>query len=141
MKILIAEDEFTSRKLLQTFLSPLGETDIAVNGEEAIKVFSMAMDEKKPYDLICLDIMMPEKDGQAVLKEIRAREDEKGIGGLNGVKVIMTTALKDKKNIFDAFRNGCEAYVVKPIDKVKFMQQIQELGLLEHSHQTSKEEK
>jgi two-component system chemotaxis response regulator CheY len=130
MKTLIVEDEFTSRRVLQKFLSEYGETDAAVNGKEAIKAFKMALEEGSAYDLICLDIMMPDMDGQSVLKEIRSLEEKKGIGGLHGVKVIMTTALGDKKNVFDAFRNGCEAYVVKPVDKAKFLEQVRHLGLI-----------
>jgi DNA-binding response OmpR family regulator len=54
MKILIVEDDFLTRHLLQSFLTPYGSFDITVNGLEAIKAFEMALDEKAPYDLICL---------------------------------------------------------------------------------------
>ncbi|MEW5814115.1 MAG: response regulator [Spirochaetota bacterium] len=130
MKVLIVEDEFGSRKLLQKFLSPYGECDMAVDGEEAIEAFSLALKEEEPYDLICLDIMLPEMDGQAVLKRIREIEKEKGVLGFRGVKIIMTTALNDPKNIMDAFKSQCEAYVPKPISKQKLLEEIKALGLL-----------
>lgn len=130
MKTLIVEDEFTSRKILSKYLAPFGEVHVAIDGHEATKAFKEAHDEKEKYDLVCLDIMMPGMDGQAVLKEIRALEASKGIGGLQGVKIIMTTALGDKKNIFEAFRQGCEAYIVKPIEKMKFIDQLKSLGLV-----------
>ena len=66
MRILIVEDDFPARKLLQTFLAPYGETDIVVDGEEAMEAFMIALDEGRPYDLICLDIMLPKKSGQSV---------------------------------------------------------------------------
>lgn len=131
MRILIVEDDFVSRRLLLTILSKYGQCDIAVNGTEAIEAFKLSLDEGKRYDLICLDIMMPEKDGHQVLKEIRDIEKSFGILGLDGVKVIMTTALADTKNIVDAFREQCEAYMVKPIEKNKLMNKIEELGLIE----------
>ena len=92
MKILIVEDDFISRKLMQKFLDPYGETDVAVNGEEALDAFQMAWKEDSPYDLICLDIMMPQKDGQEVLRTIRAIETGKGLEGEKSAKILMTTA-------------------------------------------------
>ena len=130
VKILIVEDEFGSRKLLQKFLSPYGICDMAVDGEEAVEAFSIAMNEEEPYDLVCLDIMLPKKDGQQVLKEIRDIEKEKGIFGYKGVKIIMTTALSDPKNILEAFKSQCEAYIPKPITKQKLLEEMKGLGLL-----------
>jgi two-component system, chemotaxis family, chemotaxis protein CheY len=130
LKILIVEDEFGSRKLLQKFLSPYGICDLAVDGEEAVEAFALALKEKEPYDLICLDIMLPKKDGQTVLKEVRKIEADAGIQGLSGVKVIMTTALNDPKNIIQAFNSQCEAYIPKPISKQKLLEEMRGLSLL-----------
>jgi two-component system chemotaxis response regulator CheY len=134
MRVLIVEDELTSRIVLQEMLQeilPYANCYSAINGGEAIKAFSLAWEEKNPFVLICLDIKMPEMDGQEVLKEIRELEAEKGIGGLSGVKIIMTTVLGDHKNIIKAFREQCEAYIVKPIKKKELIEQIKSLGLLE----------
>jgi two-component system chemotaxis response regulator CheY len=131
VKILIVEDEFGSRKLLQKFLSPYGVCDMAVDGAEAVEAFSLALREKEPYDLICLDIMLPKMDGQEVLKEVRKMEKENGIHGLDGVKVIMTTALDDSKNIMEAFKSQCESYITKPIAKQKLLDEMKGLGLLD----------
>jgi len=118
MKILIVEDDFTSRRLLQEFLKPYGQCDIAVHGKEAVRAFKQAWIEKEPYNLICLDIMMPELDGQDTLKQIRAFEKERGISGPHEVKVIMTTALDTPRDVIEAFyRGGCTSYLVKPIDR------------------------
>jgi len=85
--------------LLQRILSPLGECYIAVNGKEAIESFILAKKNKEPYDLICLDILMPEMDGQTVLQQIREMEERDDISGANRVKIIMTTALDDSESI------------------------------------------
>ncbi len=131
MKILIVDDDFLSRKLLHFILAPYGHCDIAVNGEEAIRAFKLAMDEKKPYDLICLDIMMPEMDGQEAIKKIRKIEKEKGIGAVDEVKVIMITALGDTRNVIDAFYfGGATSYLVKPIDHNKVVKELENLGLM-----------
>jgi PleD family two-component response regulator len=68
MRTLIVEDNHTNRLLLQSVLSIYGECHIAVNGREAVAAFRVAQERGKMYDLICMDIMMPEMDGQTALK-------------------------------------------------------------------------
>jgi len=131
MRTLVVEDDFMSRLLLQRLLKPFGESDVAVNGKEAIVAFRLALQENDPYKLVTLDIMMPEMDGQTVLKELRSMEAERGIGGLDGAKIVMTTALHDSKNIIQAFKSQCDGYLVKPIDRRKLVDQLQSLGLID----------
>ena len=78
MRTLIVEDDFTSRILLQTFLSRYGECHIAVNGTEAIEAFRTANAQNRRYDLICMDIIMPEMDGDEALRQIRSIEQASG---------------------------------------------------------------
>jgi two-component system, chemotaxis family, chemotaxis protein CheY len=130
MKTLIVEDDFASRKLMHKYLASLGECDVVVDGQEALEAFQIAMNEKAPYDLICLDIMLPKKDGQEVLKEIRDIEEQHGKIGSDGTKVIMTTALGDAKNVLSAFRSQCEAYLQKPISQEQLYREMRELNLL-----------
>lgn len=130
MKSLIVEDDFTSRLLMQKFLAPYGESHVAVNGNEAIEAFTLAINSDEPYQLICLDIMMPEMDGHATLKEIRAFEENKGIMVGDGVKIIMTTALGDMDNKLTAVKEFCDAYLVKPIDRSKILELIDSFGLI-----------
>ena len=131
MKILIVEDEFISRTLLSEMLSDYGVCHIATDGREAVEVLERSFTDKEQYDLVCLDIMMPEMNGQEVLSEIRRMEDEYGIGGNEATKVIMTTALDDSQNIIRAFTEGrCEAYLTKPIEKDKLFGQLKDLKLI-----------
>lgn len=129
MKSLVVEDDFAARKLMQRWLSQVSDCDIAVNGIEAVDAFNEALTNGDPYDLICLDIMMPQMDGHQALEAIRQIESEQGIVGLDGVKVIMTTALGDSKHVMGAFREGCEAYIVKPIEKQNLLTEMEKLGL------------
>ena len=80
LRILLAEDDFACRLLLQTFLSRYGECHIAVNGREAVDAFRAALDSGQGYDLICMDIMMPEMDGREAVRQIRAIEEARGFG-------------------------------------------------------------
>ncbi len=130
MRILIVEDDFTSRVLLQSFLSRYGESHIAVNGAEAVAAFATALQENHPYDLICMDIMMPEMDGQGAVKQIRELEEREGINSTQGVKIIMTTALDDPKSVFQAFKSLCDSYLVKPINTGELLSRMRDLRLL-----------
>ncbi len=132
MRALVVEDDFTSRKLLQKILSPFGDVDIAVNGLEAIDAFKLSLSEDRPYDLICMDIMMPEMDGQQALKKVRALEKEHHIAPADEVKVVMTTALDDPKNVVEAYyKGGATSYVPKPIDKHMLLHLLKNLGVIE----------
>ena len=130
MKILLAEDDFVTRKFMVNFLSKYGERDVTVDGMEAVDAFMMALDDEEPYDLVCLDVMMPVMDGYQVLKAIRDIETQKGIPKSERVKVIMTTALNDERNVKMAFELGCEAYAGKPIDMEKFEKVLKKLELI-----------
>jgi len=130
MRFLIADDDFTSRKVLQSILQDYGSCDIAVNGLEAFEACITAYEVGNPYDLICLDIMMPEMDGQEALIKIRDYEDNMGITSGKFSKVMMTTAIGDFENIVNAFDEQCEAYVVKPLDMKKVITALAKLELL-----------
>jgi two-component system chemotaxis response regulator CheY len=130
MRTLIVEDDFTSRLMLQSFLARYGECHIAVNGMEAVAAFRAALASGQLYDLICMDIMMPEMDGQTAVKEIRGLEEAGGTLSSNGVKIIMTTALDDEKNVIEALRRSCNAYLIKPIDRAKLLDYITALHLI-----------
>ena len=131
MKILIAEDDLASRRFLSKFLTQYGEVDQVVDGLEALDAYLMAIKEKTPYDLICLDIMMPKVDGVKVLKAIRDFEIKQGVISDQRVKVIMTTALAETDYVNQAFEIGCEAYAAKPIDTNKMLEVIKKLGLIQ----------
>ncbi len=130
-KFLIVEDEFTSRKLLESFLAPYGDVDIAVNGIEAIEAFKLAIRLGKPYDLICMDIVMPELDGHEALQQIRELEEKYEVRPKDEVKIIMITILTDPKNVVEAYyKGGATTYIPKPIDRGIFLQTLQNLDVI-----------
>lgn len=131
MKILLAEDDYVTRKAMDSFLSKYGECDVTVDGMEAVDAFMLALEEDEPYDLVCLDVMMPVMDGYQALMGIRNLEKERGIEKSKQAKIIMTTALNDEKNVKMAFELGCTIYSGKPIDQARFEQALKKLGLVE----------
>ena len=130
MRILIVEDVQVNRQFLLALLAPLGPCDTAGNGQEAIEAFEAARQQGCPYDLICMDTILPEMTGRDAVAEIRRREMENNILGPKGTKIIMTTALESPLNVAGTFRDGCEAYLSKPVTREKIYQEIFELGLI-----------
>lgn len=130
MKILIAEDDFASRKSIKNFLQQYGECDITVDGMEAIDAFLMAMEQGENYDLVCLDVMMPVMDGYQALKGIRDIEKKHGVSASQASKIIMTTALNEERNVRKAFDMGCTVYCAKPIDLERLKKALIKLELI-----------
>lgn len=131
MKSLIVEDEFAARRLLQIYLAPFGECDIAINGIEAVKIIEQVINNGVPYDLICLDINMPQMDGMETLKLIRQIEKTNGISEQRRARIIMTSSNAESKYIDGSHDQGCQAYLVKPIRKRDLLAEIERLGLIE----------
>ena len=137
MRVLIVEDDFIGSHLMKKFLEADCFCHLAFDGKEAIEAFEAALKEEKPYDLLCLDIMMPEVSGIDVLRTIRKMEQERGIPPDKGVKVIMTTALNDADVIMESFDARCDGYIVKPIRKETLFEEIENLGLMVRDKQPS----
>lgn len=133
MRTLIVDDDTIGRRLMVKYLEPYGEIDVAGDGLEALQAFILATTENRPYDLICLDIMMPLMDGQETLRRIRQFEDKFALKERNRVKVIMTTALADRDHIMQAAVDKCSAYLVKPIEKAQLLDKLKSLGFLPES--------
>ena len=128
MKTLIVEDDFTSRLLLQEIMKQFGPAHIAVNGREAVDAVRTGMESGESYDVICLDIMMPEMDGYEALSQIRALEEARGILPPRGAKIFMVTALDGITNVARGFRGLCDSYLVKPVEKARLIEQLRRFG-------------
>lgn len=138
LRALIVDDDFYCRSYLQEILHPYAYCDIAVNGDEAIFAFRRAWSENKPYDLICLDLVMPEIDGHKALREIRAIEKEMGVAKDKQVKIIITTVLDNSKETHDAFfLGGATSFLVKPIEESLLLAELRKLGLISAQRQAT----
>jgi len=130
VKTLIVEDDFTNRLVLQRFPSRYGECHVAVNGKEAIEAFRLARNDGRGYDLICMDILMPEMDGHQAVQEIRGLEKEEGIAPATAVRIFMTTALSDLPNVTKSAQEHCDDYLLKPIDTGRLLHDLKSFGLV-----------
>jgi len=130
MKSLIVEDDYTSQYLMQRILEPFGPYHIAEDGRQAVQAVQAALDKGEPFDLICLDIMMPKMGGQEALRQIRELEAARGIAPGEGARIIMSTALADRANVVRSGVQGCDRYLLKPINRKQMLDALHKLGLI-----------
>ncbi len=120
IQLLLVEDNVLNQKLIFLTLSKYGfQIDVANNGEEAVNCL-----EKKDYDIILMDLMMPVMDGLEATRQIREMEKDSGKSNV----IVGLTA-----NTYDADRdkclqNGMDEYMEKPFDIEKFEEIIGKFG-------------
>ena len=130
MRTLVVDDDLVSRRLMRGLVSSFSECEVAVNGRDALELFTNRYTTGAPFDLICLDIMLPEMDGYEVLAAIRAFEDQAEVKEEQRVKVLLLTALEDPKVIGNAYLAGCQAIMCKPIDRQKLSNALTLAGVI-----------
>lgn len=129
MKVLVVEDDQAGLLLLRRYLESLGQIDTAERGDEAIDLFQRALESKQPYDLVCLDIMLPGTSGQEALMAMRVLEQKHGILGLDRCKILMITALNDPSQILASFREQCDGYLPKPLFYNRLVEELAKLKI------------
>ena len=126
-RFLVVDDIDTGRKVLAAMMSRFGRVDVAGSAAEALEKLGAADEEGDAYDLLLLDIMMPEMDGIQLL--CRVREQERRTGK-PPAKAVMTTALDEREHIEAALEAGASGYLLKPLSIGKVTSQLQKLNLL-----------
>ncbi|MEI8389604.1 MAG: response regulator [bacterium] len=130
MKSLVVDDDFTCAFMYKLQLSKYGQCDTFSNGLDAIKAYEASLNSSNPYDLMLIDIMMPDMNGYEVLKIIREIEEEKLISFPFNAKIILTTGLDDTENRQNEkeLDHISETYLVKSNDPNALMNKLILLG-------------
>ncbi|MDX1438120.1 MAG: adenylate/guanylate cyclase domain-containing protein [Anaerolineales bacterium] len=106
--LLVVDDNKVNRLLLARGLEQQGHSvDFAVNGREALEVVRM-----RPFDLILLDIQMPELDGYQVLEELVSDPE------LRNIPVVMTSSTDELSSVARCIEMGAEDFLTKPVNPV-----------------------
>jgi CheY-like chemotaxis protein len=109
-RILLAEDVEINREIVWTLLEPtLLEIDCAANGAEAVRMFREAPEK---YDMIFMDLQMPEMDGYEATKSIRALETPKA----KNIPIIAMTANVFREDVESCLAAGMNSHVGKPLN-------------------------
>src|ERR1051325_9633794 len=110
--LLVIDDEPGIRESLESLLTDEGyAVDLAPTGEDGLRLL-----DRKPFDLVLLDVMLPDKSGLEVLRDIRSTNQS--------LAVVMITAYGSVENAVEAIRNGASNYVTKPWDNERLLAEI-----------------
>ena len=141
MKILIVDDEKISRKILANKLKSVGDCIVVDSSKKALELFDKGLEEKKPFDLISLDISMPIMDGRQLLETIRKKEKKLKLDKKDRVKIIMVTARMNMSTIKECIKLGCNGYLSKPVSKYQLLDNLERMGFGKLENDKSKKDK
>jgi len=131
MKSLIVEDDRISSQVLEKMISRHGGYQVVRNGQQAVDSFRQAQESGAPYDLVLMDIMMPEVNGLQSVAALRQLESSRGVPRAKRVRIVMTTALDDPRTIMKAlYESDADSYLVKPIRLQKLEEELRSLQLI-----------
>lgn len=130
LKCLIVDDDELGRELIAHYLEHIAVCEMAENGVQAVEMFRRAFESSTPYDLIILDIVMPEMDGHIAGNEMRLIEKEWGVSINNGVNIIVLSSLHTPNDVIQAYvSTRSAAHIVKPVKPAKLLSTLSKLGL------------
>ena len=129
MRSLVVDDARVTQLILEKILGFYGDCQVAGNGTEAMQAVAAAFDERRPFDLICLDMGLPDFGGLQLLTKIRAFEEERQIADEQRVRVIAITAASDAATVKAVMQMG-DGYILKPINRERLIRDIQNFGLI-----------
>lgn len=129
MKILVVDDELVSRKKMLKIVSNFGACDEVEDGKGAIESVKKALESWNLYQLITLDISLPDIRGTEVLSLIRKLEDARGLDAEEKAKILIVTAHSDVDTVKSCI-GKCDGYVIKPFNKEGMTEKIKKTGLL-----------
>ena len=130
MKTLIVDDQIVSRMKIQKIMEGFCEIDAVDCGQAAIDAYKKSLEIKTPYNLITLDVSMPDLDGREVLKTIRDLETNHQIDKDQQVKILMITSSSDKETVLSSIQAGCDDYLVKPLNREAISHKLKKFGLI-----------
>ena len=130
LSVLVAEDNEINALLMRSLLTRLGHhAVITTNGEEALESWLAAKSAGTPYDLVLMDIQMPQLDGIETTKQIRAREAGQPGRRTPILALTANTLVEDRYACFEA---GMDGFLIKPLDREKLAEALAGLAASRH---------
>lgn len=131
MKFLFVDDDDSILLFLEECLAPYATCVPARNGGEALASFEQAMDANAPFTAVFMDILMPDMDGNRVVRELRQAEADRGVPESGRFKLVMISVCTDTKNVSESFFDGmADAYIPKPLRLDVLLRELRRIGML-----------
>lgn len=129
-RVLIVDDSTSVRESFTDILSPLATCEVATNGQEAVDLIKRTVNKGGHFDLVLMDIIMPEKDGLTAVREIRQFEKVRGCTDADRLTIVIVTTIKEPSRILIAqYECGADAYITKPFTRETVLQTLRSNGL------------
>ncbi len=130
MQILVVDDELASREKMEIILGTYGRCRTAESGSEAISQFQAALKQQRWFQLVTLDIAMPDLGGTEVLLQMRHLENDFQVPKDRRSTIIMVTGCSDKEQVITCVENGCDDYIAKPFNHQILSAKLKHLGCI-----------
>ena len=132
LRVLVAEDNPINQKVITFMLEPMGMTPVmAANGREALDLFKVGS-----FDLVLMDMMMPEMDGLAATQAIRVWEKE---NNLPRTPIAMLSANAMSEHVKAALAAGCDVHIAKPVTPAALVTGMTEALFMDHDDNSEPE--
>ncbi|PCI22711.1 MAG: hypothetical protein COB67_13270 [SAR324 cluster bacterium] len=129
MRILVVDDDMVSREKLGLILSSVGQCETVDSGKNALVIFEEHLSLGKNFDIITLDVSMPEMDGTEVLFEMKVLEKDYHSQNVSSAKILMVSCLSDRDTVMTCIQAGCDGYLIKPFNKQSIFKQLAKIGV------------
>jgi len=128
LRTLVVDDNRIFRKVMSLMLAGYSDCAFAEDGKEGVRAFEDGLRTGAPFDLICMDLTMPEFNGLEALKAIRKTERDWKVPERKMAKVLMVTASLERCHVMEAANSRCDGYLVKPLKKETLLSKLRELS-------------
>ncbi len=129
MRILLVEDDFISRNVMNRFLTGMGQVEAVNDGKAAWEAYEKAMKRGRHFELVIIDATVPALPTGEVLRLVKGLQDQLQVPASVRTRVLVTCALDDVKAVNGSFRELCDGYLMKPARKPLLVEKLQALGL------------
>jgi two-component system chemotaxis response regulator CheY len=127
MRSLAIDDEFVALSKMVAMLEPFGQCDAAMTSRQALDLFRSALKEARPYDLVTIDINLPDMSGITLLERLQQEEEQRNAPR---ARKIMVTAESTMSNVLAAASGECDGFLAKPVRGALLGEKLVDLGLL-----------
>ncbi len=127
MRSLVIDDEFMAGMKLAELLKPHGSCRTAVTANQALTLFRSALRAGEPYELVTIDIQLPDMNGLDLLRALQQAEAE---SRHPPARKLMVSANGTRDNVRSAACRGCDGFLIKPVQRDALLARLVALGLV-----------
>ena len=131
MRTLIVDNDEASRAALKAVLQDLSDCAEALDHESALSLFRESHTTGEPFDLVTLDMGMPQPREESIIKELRGIEDQLRIDPARRACILVITDLAERQLKTDCIMHGCDDFIEKSVETRFILDKLAQFGLVD----------